>query len=271
YRTLYELYQHAHTPWEWIPALFDRAHEKDISIFGSVFDETAVDLLEKQQVPAYKIAAPEIRDIPLLKKVAATGKPVFLSSGISTLDELARAVRIVRETGGQPIIMKCSTAYPTPPQEVNLKTIPNLIEIFDCPVGLSDHTLGMGASIGAVALGAMVIEKHVKLPDEEDTVDSFFSLKIEEFAHLVREIKTAQSSLGAVNYEITPEVSKNRNGHRSLYVCAPIKAGEIFSAKNIKSVRPGFGLDTAYYDLVLGRKAARDLAAGDRLAWDLIS
>jgi N-acetylneuraminate synthase/pseudaminic acid synthase len=271
YKTLYELYEYAHTPWEWLPSLFARARQHNLDIFGSVFDETSVDVLEELQVPAYKIASPEICDIPLLRKVASTGRPVILSTGLASLEDMARAIRIIKDGGAEAIILKCSTAYPTPPEEVNLATIPHLKAAFSCPVGLSDHTLGIGAALGAVALGASMIEKHIKLPHEKESVDAFFSLTPEEFSLMVQEIRTVEKAIGTIDYSLTPEVEKNRNGRRSLYICAPVKAGETFTEKNIRSVRPGWGLETAFYELVLGRKAAIDLETGDRLTWEVIA
>ncbi|QEP42791.1 pseudaminic acid synthase [Ectothiorhodospiraceae bacterium BW-2] len=271
YGNLYNLFEYAHTPWQWLPALFSRANELGVELFGSVFDPTSVDELEKYHVRAYKIASPEVLDLPLLKKVAATGKPVILSTGLVNVAELAEAIATLKEAGCEEIVLlKCTTAYPTPISEVNLKTIPHLEQMFRLPVGLSDHTPGMGVSIGAVALGAKVIEKHIILDETIESVDSFFSLTIEQFQAMVTEIRRVEEALGDVEYSVTPAASKNLQGKRSLYAIAPIKAGEPFSAQNIKSVRPGFGLSPKYYDIVLSKKAAYDLEVGDPVTWDCL-
>jgi len=271
YKNLYNLYEYAHTPWEWLPELFEHAQKLGIELFGSVFDESSVDELEKYPVKAYKIASPEIVDLALLEKVAKTGKPVIVSTGLANIGDIYTAVSHLKSHGCNDIILlKCTTAYPTPPEEVNLKTIENLQETFSCHAGLSDHTMGIGVSIAAVAMGATVIEKHIKLADNIDTVDSFFSLTIEEFQQMIVEIRRAEKAIGKVNYDLTPAASLNKNGRRSLYVSADIKQGEQFTEKNIKSVRPGFGMPTQYKRIVLGRKSTKDLTLGDRLTWDAI-
>ncbi|NVK17396.1 MAG: pseudaminic acid synthase [Methylocystaceae bacterium] len=272
YENLYNLYQYAHTPWEWFPALFEAAQQRGVELFGSVFDVTSVDELEKYNCKAYKIASPEIVDTALLEKVAATGKPVIVSTGLANIGDIYDAVSCLREHGCDDIILlKCTTAYPTPPEEVNLKTIKNLEETFGCYAGLSDHTIGIGVSIAAVALGAKVIEKHVKLNNEDETVDSFFSLTPQDFQNMITEIRRAELAVGQVKYDLTPEASKNKNGRRSLYVSRAIKAGEAFSEDNIKSVRPGLGLEPKFKKIILNKKANRDLEVGDRLDWDVIS
>lgn len=271
YKNLYNLYEYAHTPWTWLPRLFEVAEELDIELFGSVFDETSVDELEKYPVKVYKIASPEIVDMALLQKVAKTGKPVIVSTGLAAACDIDEAVRCLRTHGCKDIVLlKCTTAYPTPPEEANLKTIQNLKETFLCHAGLSDHTVGIGVSIAAVALGASVIEKHIKLDNNDETVDSFFSLTIAEFQTMVREIRNAEKAIGRVEYDLTPGALLNKHGRRSLYVSAPIKKGQSFSAHNIKSVRPGYGLEPKYKPIVLGRKATKDLDIGDRLSWDVI-
>lgn len=271
YKNLYNLYEYAHTPWQWLPELFKHAEKLGIELFGSVFDESSVDELEQYPVKAYKIASPEIVDLALLEKVAKTGKPVIVSTGLANIGDVFTAVSHLKAHGcNEVILLKCTTAYPTPPEEVNLKTIANLEETFSCHAGLSDHTMGIGVSIAAVALGAKVIEKHIKLADETETVDSFFSLTIEEFQQMIVEIRRAEKAIGKVDYDLTPAASLNKNGRRSLYVSATIKKGEKFTDKNIKSVRPGFGLSTKYKDIVLGRVASKDLELGDRLSWEVI-
>lgn len=271
YRNLYGLYQYAHTPWEWLPQLFDEAERLGIELFGSVFDETSVDELEQYPVKAYKIASPEIVDMALLEKVAATGKPVIVSTGLANLGDIHEAVTCLRSNGCNDIVLlKCTTAYPTPAEEVNLRTIDNMQQTFSCYAGLSDHTIGIGVSIAAAAMGARVIEKHIKLDDGEETVDSFFSLTVEQFRNMIDEIRRAEAAIGEVKYDLTPAAEKNRHGQRSLYVSAPLKKGELFSEANIKSVRPGYGLEPKYKSMVLGRRAAIDLDVGDRLSWDVI-
>ncbi|UQB42709.1 pseudaminic acid synthase [Thiomicrospira microaerophila] len=271
YGTLYELYEYAYTPWEWLPELFAEAHRLGVNLFGSVFDETSVDELEKFNVPAYKIASPEVFDIGLLIKVAQTGKPVIISTGLASLADLDLAVRTLREHGTQDIIiLKCTTAYPTPFDQVDLRTIPNLQQTFNCHAGLSDHTLGISVPIAATALGAAVIEKHIKLDEHSDSVDSFFSLTVDEFKLMVESTRQAFQALGSINYDLPPESYKNRKGTRSLYVCADIKKGEVFTEKNIKSVRPGYGLHTKYKSEVIGKVARKDLTIGDRLEWGVI-
>lgn len=271
YKNLYNLYEYAHTPWEWFPKLFEEAGKRGVELFGSVFDESSVDELEKYPCKAYKIASPEIVDIALLEKVAKTGKPVIVSTGLANIGDIHEAVGCLRAHGCQDIILlKCTTAYPTPPEEVNLRTIQNLQDTFACHAGLSDHTVGIGVSVAAVALGATVIEKHIKLDDGEETVDSFFSLTTSEFQNMIAEIRRAEVAVGCVRYDLTPEAAKNKNGRRSLYVSAAVKKGAVFTEDNIKSVRPGFGLEPKHKQIVLGRKATQDLDIGDRLSWDVI-
>ena len=271
YNSLYELYEYAHTPWEWLPTLFEEAQKLGVELFGSVFDESSVDELEQYPCKVYKIASPEIVDLALLEKVAKTGKPVIVSTGLANLSEVANAVSHLRLHGCDDIVLlKCTTAYPTPPEEVNLKTIPNLKDTFNCLAGLSDHTVGIGVSIAGVALGACVIEKHIKLDNSEETVDSFFSLTISEFQQMINELRAAEKAIGTVNYDLTPEALKNKNGKRSLYVSGDMEKGEVFTENNIKSVRPGFGLDPKFKNQILGRRAKIKLTVGDRLHWDVI-
>lgn len=271
YKCLYRLYEYAHTPWEWLPELFKIAHARNVEIFGSVFDESSVDELQKYNVNAYKIAAPEIVDTALLIKVARTSKPVFISTGLAGYSDIAEAVSTLRNNGCDEIIlMKCTTAYPAPPEESNLLTMKDMAETFDCHVGFSDHSIGIGVPVAAVALGALVIEKHIKLDKSDETVDSFFSLSTKEFRTMIEEIRRAEKALGRVQYNLTPEASRNKNGQRSLYVCSTIRKGAFFTEKNIRSVRPGYGLKPKHMRGVLGRRARVDLFAGDRLSWDVI-
>ena len=264
--TLYSLYDKAHTPWEWHQTLFDEAKRVGIDIFSSPFDVTAVDLLESLGTPAYKIASPEITDIPLLKYVAQTGKPVILSTGIATLDDIELAVKTLRSNGCEElVILKCTTAYPTPYEECNLLTIPDLAKRFSCVVGLSDHTLGLASPITATALGAKVIEKHFILDNCHDSVDGFFSLDQHEFRKMVTEVRNAEKSLGKINYQITVEADKNMLARRSLYFCKSMKCGESITESTIRSVRPGFGLHPKYYEQILGCHLAQDVEFGDRV------
>lgn len=271
YSTLWDLYDEAFTPWEWHSEIFREAKRLNLEIFSSPFDESSVDLLEELNASAYKIASPEITHIPLLEKVARTGKPVIISTGIAELADIELALATLRGAGAKEIIvLKCTTAYPAPPEEANLRTISDIATRFGVLSGLSDHTMGTVTAIASVALGASLIEKHFTLNDGKETVDSFFSLGEKEFASLVQDVRWAEKVLGQVNYEITPSAMSSLRGRRSLYVVAPIKAGEAISEANIKSVRPSFGLHPKYYKAVLGRRALCDLQVGDRLSWEVI-
>lgn len=267
-RELYELYQDAHTPWEWHAAIFERARERGITCFSSPFDETAVDFLEKLGAPAYKIASFENNHLPLLKRVAQTGKPVIISNGVSSLAELAEAIATLRDNGCQQIvILKCTSNYPASPENSNIATIPHLQQLFNCPIGLSDHTLGIGVAVAAVALGARVIEKHFTLSRAEGGVDSAFSLEPTELAALVVESERAYQSIGAVQYGVQPNEQKSLFFKRSIYVAKAIKAGELFTPENLKVIRPALGLSPKYWEVVLGKAAQIDIPAGTPLSW----
>jgi pseudaminic acid synthase len=269
---LYQLYSKAFTPWEWHLELFEEAHRQNIIIFSSPFDESAVDFLEQLGAPAYKIASPEITHIPLIRRVALTGKPVILSTGVSDLADLELAIETLRSGGvTQIIVLKCTTAYPAPLEESNLRTIPDIIERFGVLSGLSDHTMGSAGAIAAVVLGSSLIEKHFTLDDNSETVDSFFSSNEDEFQKMVRDIRSVEKSLGQVCYEITQSARNSLRGRRSLYVAAPISAGEALTTKNVKCVRPAFGLHPKYFDQILGRTVTCDLRIGDRLTWEVIA
>lgn len=271
-RELYDLYKEAYTPWEWHKPIFDRAKEKGIMAFSSPFDETAVDFLETLNVPAYKVASFENTDWLLLKKVASTGKPVIMSTGVATLADIDEAVRILRANGcSNLILLKCTSTYPASPENTNIVTIPHMAQLFDCHVGLSDHTMGIGASVAAVALGARVIEKHFTLSRAEGGVDSAFSLEPEELKALVNETERAFLALGNIQYGVQKAEEKSLNFKRSLYVVADIAAGEEFTSKNLKSKRPGLGLHTRYYDHVLGKKAKVFIKKGTPLSMDIIA
>ena len=271
-RELHELYQEAYTPWEWHQPLFERAQERGMLAFSSPFDETAVDFLETLQVPAYKIASFENTDWPLLRRVAATGKPVIMSTGASTLAEVAEAVDVLRAGGCQDLVLlKCTSTYPATPQNTNLRTIPHLTQLFpECSIGLSDHTAGVGAAVAAVALGACVIEKHVTLRRADGGVDSAFSLEPEEVAALVTETERAWQALGQIQYGVQRAEEKSRLYKRSLYVAQDIRAGEAFTKENLRVVRPGDGLPPRYYDQLLGKPARQELRAGTPLTWEAL-
>jgi len=271
-RELYELYGEAFTPWEWQPKLKDIADSLGLTLFSTPFDHTAVDFLERMEVPAYKIASFELVDLPLLKRIAKTGKPVVMSTGMASLAEIDEAVRTLRENGaGQVALMKCTSAYPASPEEMNLRTIPHLAEAFGFPVGLSDHTLGSEVAVAAVALGACIIEKHFTLSREIPGPDIAFSMEPREFEEMVKAIRNTEKALGKVNYDITDHEKSSIVFRRSLFVVRDMREGEVFSGENVRSIRPGFGLHTRHLDAVIGRKAKRDISKGTPLAWDLIS
>ncbi len=270
-RELYSLYQDAFTPWEWHKPIFDRAKELGMIAFSTPFDETAVDFLEELGVEAYKVASFENTDWPLLKKVAKTGKPVIMSTGAATISDIGEAVRVLRENGCKDLVLlKCTSTYPATPDNINLKTIPNMRDVFHCHIGLSDHTMGIGVSVASVALGACVIEKHFTLRRSDGGVDSAFSMEPEEMEGLVKESANAFMSLGTISYDIAEEERKSLKYKRSIYVSKDIAPGEAFSADNLKIIRPADGLETKYYDLILGRKASKVIKAGTPLSWDII-
>lgn len=271
YATLWDLYNKAHTPLEWHEAIFCEARGLEMEVFSSPFDESAVELLERLNASAYKIASPEITHIPLLEKVAGTGKPIIISTGLAELSDIELALTTLRDAGAHDIIvLKCTTAYPAPLEESNLRTIPDMITRFDVLSGLSDHTLGTVTAVTAVALGASLIEKHFTLGDSNETVDSFFSSNEEEFTKMVHDIRMAEKAIGYVSYEITSSALPSLRGRRSIYVSAPIKAGDTFTNSNIRSVRPSYGLHPKHYNEIIGRRARFDLQPGDRLNWEVI-
>ncbi|WP_347156603.1 pseudaminic acid synthase [Pontibacter chitinilyticus] len=270
-RELYDLYREAYTPWEWHKPLFERAKEHGLIAFSSPFDETAVDFLEELGAPVYKIASFENTDHPLLRKVAATGKPVIVSTGAATISELDEAVRVLRKAGcEQFILLKCTSTYPATPQNTNLVTIPHMRELFGVQVGLSDHTMGIGAAVAAVALGATVIEKHFTLRRADGGVDSAFSLEPEELRALVVESERAQLALGHVQYGVQRAEEKSRLFKRSVYAAQDITAGEVFTKENIRVIRPGLGLAPKHYEALLGKAASQNIKAGTPLRWDLV-
>lgn len=269
--TLYHLYDKAHTPWEWHKAIFERCKERGIMGFSTPFDDTSVDFLEDLGVPCYKIASFENVDLPLIRKVARTGKPIIASTGMTSVAELSDLVQTVRENGCTDLtLLKCTSSYPASPEGTNLRTIPHMRELFGCAVGLSDHTLGIGASVASVALGATVIEKHFTLSRAEGGVDAAFSLEPAEMAQLVRECRTAALALGAVSYERAEQEQKSLQFRRSLYVVEDMKAGDAFTEKNLRRIRPGMGLSPKYYDVLLGRCVKCDVKRGTPVSWDIV-
>lgn len=269
--SLYSLYQKAYTPWEWHKAIFDRCKEKGIVCFSTPFDFTAVDFLEELDCPIYKIASFENIDIPLIKRVAQTGKPMIVSTGMASISELDDLVRTAKENGCQDLtLLKCTSSYPATPEGTNLLTIPHMKELFKCNVGLSDHTLGIGAAVASVALGATVIEKHFTLSRADGGVDAAFSMEPAEMAQLVRECNTACEALGGVSYEMQEQEKKSVVFRRSLYIVEDMKAGDVITEQNMRSIRPGLGLPPKYYEYLLGRKIRRNIAKGTALNWDFV-
>ncbi|MDD2338168.1 MAG: pseudaminic acid synthase [Geobacteraceae bacterium] len=270
-RSLYDLYQEAHTPWEWHKPIFDRCRKLGLIYLSTPFDDTSVDFLESLDVPCYKIASFENTDIPLIRKVAATGKPMIISTGMATVAELDETVRAAREAGCKDIILlKCTSTYPSTPENTNIRTIPHMRELFNVQVGLSDHSMGTGVAVAAVALGATVIEKHFTLCRADGGVDSAFSLEPEEMQSLVVETERAWQALGQVSYGPTEKEKKSLVFRRSLYVVKDMKAGEVFTAENVRAIRPGYGLPTKFIDMVIGKRISVDAKKGTPVSWELI-
>ncbi|MED4811265.1 pseudaminic acid synthase [Bacillus atrophaeus] len=269
--TLYTLYQQAYTPWEWHKPIFDKCRELGMIPLSTPFDESAVDFLEDLGVSIYKIASFENTDIPLIKKVAATGKPIIISTGMATVAEIDETIRAAKGAGCKELILlKCTSTYPASPENTNISTIPHMKELFNCQVGLSDHTMGTGVAVASVALGATVIEKHFTLSRADGGVDSAFSLEPHELKELVIETERAWQALGQITYGPTDKEKASLKFRRSIYVKKDIKAGEIFTKENIKVVRPGYGLEPKYFDLIIGRTAKKHISAGTPLGWDYI-
>jgi pseudaminic acid synthase len=270
-RNLYELYGEAYTPWEWQPRLKQVANDLGLDLFSTPFDVTAVDFLEQMNVPAYKLASCELVDIPLIQKMARTGKPLIMSTGMATVEEIEEAVVTARKAGAREIaLLKCTSAYPAPPEEMNLRTIPELARRFDVPVGLSDHSMSTVVPVAAVALGACLIEKHLTLSRSDPGPDSAFSLEPQEFKEMVDAVRVAEKALGQVHFGASPKEAASRVFRRSLFVVQDIKRGDEFTAENVRSIRPGHGLHTRHLPDVLGRHAARDIERGTPLSWDLV-
>lgn len=269
-QNLYNLYKMAYTPWEWHKPLFDYANKLGLIAFSSPFDETAVDFLETLNVPVYKIASFENTDHILLKKVAKTGKPVIMSTGVATIADIQESVKILEANGcKEMVLLKCTSTYPASPESTNILTIPHMRQLYNCPIGLSDHTMGIGVSVASVALGACVIEKHFTLSRADGGVDSAFSLEPDEFKSLVIEAERAFLSLGRVNYELSDKEKKSLQFKRSLYLVKNIKAGEVITAGHVKSIRPGNGLHTRYYETVIGKTMKTNATAGTPLSFEL--
>jgi len=268
---LYELYQKAYTPWEWHQAIFKRCQELGFIGFSTPFDETAVDFLESLNVPAYKIASFENADLPLIKKVAATGKPMIISTGMASIAELDETVQVARASGCKDIILlKCTSAYPSLPKEANLRTIPHMADLFQCLVGLSDHTKGIAASVASIALGARVIEKHFTLSRLDGGVDSAFSLEPDEMKSLVKNCKDAFDALGGISYGLTKNEENSKRFRRSIFVIKAIKAGEKLTRTNIRIIRPGDGLAPKYFEIILGKVSSKSISQGSPLDWSCI-
>jgi len=269
--TLHELYGQAYTPWDWQPRLKHVANDLGMDLFSTPFDFTAVDFLEEMGVPAHKLASFELVDIPLIQKMARTGKPLIMSTGMSSMEEIEEAVQTARAAGAAQIaLLKCTSAYPALPEEMNLRTIPELSRRFDLPVGLSDHTMDSAVAVAAVSLGACIIEKHLTLSRAQPGPDGAFSLEPQEFKTLVDAVRIAEKALGTVHFGIEAKEASSRVFRRSLFVVQDVKRGEVFTSENVRSIRPGYGLHTRHLEEVLGRKAAHDIERGTPLSWELV-
>jgi pseudaminic acid synthase len=271
-KSLHALYGEAYTPWEWHAPILERCKSHGMIGFSTPFDPTAVDFLESLDVPLYKVASFENTDLPLVRKIAKTGKPMIISTGMATVGELEETVRAAREAGNQNLVLlKCTSTYPASPENTNIRTIPHLRELFGCQVGLSDHTMGVGVAVAATALGATVVEKHFTLRRADGGVDSSFSLEPEEMRLLVTESERAWHSLGRVTYGATANEKPSLQFRRSLYVAKDMKAGDAFTKDNLRLVRPGLGLPPKFYEIVLGKHVRRDVARGTPVSWDLLA
>ena len=270
-KLLHDLYQQAYTPWEWQPKLKQIANDLGMELFSSAFDASAVDFLDQMGVPCHKIASFELVDIPLIQKMARTGKPLLISTGMGTLAEMSEAVQAARSAGAKEIaLFKCTSGYPANPEEMNLRTIPDMAERMKAPVGLSDHTHGIAVPVAAVALGACMIEKHFTLSRSIQGPDSEFSLEPQEFKAMVDAVRTAEKALGTIHYGVSPQEEKSRAFRRSLFAVADIRKGEVLSSANVRSIRPGNGLHTRHLAEILGKRAACDVARGTPLQWEMV-
>ena len=270
-KTFYDLYSEAYMPWEWQPKLKEMADNLGIDLFSTPYDKTAVDFLEGMGVPAYKVASFEIVDIPLIEYIASKGKPIIISTGMTTPAEIDEAIKAARRGGASQVaLLKCTSAYPASPEEMNLRTIPDMARKFGVPVGLSDHTLGIAVPVAAVALGACIIERHFTLSRGTPSPDSAFSLEPDEFKTMVEAVRTAEKALGQISYKVSEQEAKSRVFRRSLFVVRDVKKGEIFTEENVRSIRPGYGLPPRHLKDVLGRRAAQHIQRGTPLGWQLI-
>jgi len=269
--SLYKLYGEAYTPWEWHKPIFGRARELGMISFSTPFDNKAVDFLESLDVPCYKIASFENTDLPLIRRVASTGKPLIISTGMATVAELDESVRAAREAGCKDLILlKCTSTYPATPEDTNILTIPHMRELFNCEIGLSDHTMGLGVSVASIALGATIIEKHFTINRADGGVDSAFSMESAEMAQLIAEAKRAWQALGQVSYGSTEAEKKSIQFRRSLYVVKDLKTGDVLTCENVRSIRPGLGLPTKYLDQILGKTVKQDVKRGTALGWEMV-
>jgi pseudaminic acid synthase len=271
-KSLHQLYQEAYTPWEWHHAIFNRCRELGMIPFSTPFDETAVDFLEELNVPLYKIASFENNDIPLIKKVAATGKPMIISTGMASIAELDETVRAAREAGCKDLVLlKCTSTYPATPENTNIRTIPHMRELFGCQIGLSDHTMGTGVAVASIALGATVIEKHFTISRADGGVDSTFSMEPDEMNALVADTKQAWQALGNITYGATEKEKPSLKYRRSIYISKDLEAGDQITSQDIRIIRPGYGLPPKYYDHLLGKTIAVNVTKGTPFSWDLLS
>lgn len=269
--TLHKLYESAYTPWEWQPKLKQIAEEMGLEFFSSPFDLTSVDFLEEMEVPAYKVASFEINDIPMIRKIALTGKPVIFATGIARIADIELALDTCKKAGNENVILlKCTSSYPAPYEDMNLRTIPSMAETFDCLTGLSDHSMGSAVAGAAVALGAKVVEKHLTLRRADGGADADFSMEPAEFKEMVDNIRKIELALGRVTYDLSPKQTREREHSRSLFIAKDMKAGDVFTSENLRSVRPANGLHTMYYEEILGKQVTRDVKLGTPMSWDLV-
>ena len=269
--TFHKLYQEAYTPWEWQPRLMEEAEKLGLICFSSPFDFTAVDFMEQMKMPAYKLASYEINDIPLIRKIAKLHKPIIFATGIAEFEDLDLALSVCKEEGNEDIVLlKCVSAYPTPYELINLNTIPTLAKKYNCIMGLSDHSMGSAVAVASVALGARVVEKHLTLSRADGGPDGAFSMEPHEFKQMCNDIRIVEKALGSSTYQLTPEQVKEKGESRSLFVVRDMKAGEHFTPDNCRSIRPGIGLHTKYYEDILGKTASRDIEKGTPLSWELV-
>ena len=269
--TLHKLYESAYTPWEWQPKLKRIAEDLGLEFFSSPFDLSSVDFLEEMGVPAYKVASFEINDIPMIRKIALTGKPVIFATGIAHISDIELALDTCLKAGNENVILlKCTSSYPTPYEDMNIRTIPSMGETFDCITGLSDHSMGSAVAAAAVALGAKVVEKHLTLRRADGGADSAFSMEPEEFKEMVDNIRKVELALGKVTYDLSPKQAREREHSRSLFIAEDMKAGEVFTPRNLRSVRPANGLHTMYYEEILGKKVKQDVKLGTPMSWELV-